>query len=308
MTHIKQHDQADRIWGQQTMKLMSIADAINIALKALAANKMRSVLTTLGIIIGVSAVIILVSVGQGVQASVSNQMKDLGANIMFVMPGELEAANTSMRSNFLRSVNISTLTLGDVQALAKAADSLGITGVASEYVATGTVIFGTKNTQTSITGVTPEYTGVRSFYPARGRFITAEDMRSNARVAVLGVKVVNELLPPGTNPLDQVIKVNRVPFRVVGVMEEKGGSAFNDDDDQVFIPLSTSQTRLFEGRDISGDYSVSVIYIRAASEKQVDAARDGVVRRPAPAAWPAVQLGQGRLFRADAERRRLGPR
>ena len=239
---------------------------------------MRSVLTTLGIIIGVSAVIVLVSVGQGVQASVSNQMKDLGANIMFIMPGELEAVNTSMRSNFLRSVNISTLSYGDAQALAKAADQLGLTGVTPEYVATGRVIYGSKNKQTSITGVAPEYPAVRSFYPAMGRFIDADDMRNNARVAVLGKKVANELLPPGTNPLDQIIKVNRVPFRVVGVMEEKGGSAFNDDDDQVFIPLSTSQTRLFEGRDISGDYTVSVIYVRAANEKQVEQARDGVVR------------------------------
>jgi putative ABC transport system permease protein len=260
------------------MNLMSIADSISIALRALAANKMRSVLTTLGIIIGVSAVIILVSVGQGVQASFASQMKDLGANIMFIIPGQLESANTSMRSNFLRSVNVSTLSYGDVQALAKAADQLGLTGVAPEFVATGIVVYGSKNAQTSVTGVTPEYTGVRSFYPALGRFIDADDMRGKARVAVMGKKVVDELFPPGTNPLDQTIKVNRIPFKVVGVMEEKGGSAFNDDDDQVFIPLSTSQTRLFEGRDISGDYTVSVIYARAANEKQVEQARDGVVR------------------------------
>jgi putative ABC transport system permease protein len=260
------------------MNLMSIADSISIALRALAANKMRSVLTTLGIIIGVSAVIILVSVGQGVQASLASQMKDLGANIMFIIPGQLESANTSMRSNFLRSVNVSTLSYGDVQALAKAADQLGLTGVAPEFVATGIVVYGSKNAQTSVTGVTPEYTGVRSFYPALGRFIDADDMRGKARVAVMGKKVVDELFPPGTNPLDQTIKVNRIPFKVVGVMEEKGGSAFNDDDDQVFIPLSTSQTRLFEGRDISGDYTVSVIYARAANEKQVEQARDGVVR------------------------------
>jgi len=105
-----------------------------------------------------------------------------------------------------------------------------------------------------------------------------DDLRDKGRVAVLGTKVLSKLFPTGVNPMDQVIKINRVPFRVIGVMEEKGGSAFNDDDDQVLIPLTTAQTRLFGGRDISGEYTVSVIYARAIDESQLDRARDQVVR------------------------------
>ena len=260
------------------MHLGPLMDSIQIALHALAVNKLRAVLTTLGIIIGISGVIVLVSVGQGVQAAVASQMKGLGSNIMFVIPGELEAANTSMRTNFLRSVNTSSLTYGDVLAMADASDRLGVVGVAPEFVATGVVIYGSRNTQTSITGVTPEYQAVRSFHVARGRFVQMDDLRDKGRVAVLGTKVLSKLFPTGVNPMDQVIKINRVPFRVIGVMEEKGGSAFNDDDDQVLIPLTTAQTRLFGGRDISGEYTVSVIYARAIDESQLDRARDQVVR------------------------------
>jgi len=231
----------------------------------------------LGIIIGISAVITLVSAGQGVQAVVAEQMQDIGSNLVFVMPGELESNATTMQS-FLRSVNISTLTYGDVLAMADRNRVPDVLGVAAEFVANGTVVFGSQNTETSISGVTPFYPGVRNFHPVMGTFISDEDMRSRARVAALGQRVLEELFPPGVNPIGQTIKINRVPFRVIGVMEEKGVSSFSDDNDVVFIPLSTSQTRLFSGRDISGDYTVSVIYSKATDESRLEAARDQIVR------------------------------
>jgi putative ABC transport system permease protein len=257
---------------------MNLLESISVALGALATNKLRSGLTMLGIIIGISAVITLVSVGQGVQAVVADQMQGIGSNLVFVMPGELETNNTTMRSSFLRSVNISTLTYGDVLALADRNNVPDLAGVAPEFVANGTVIMGNENAQTSIVGTTAAYPGVRNFYPVMGTFISDEDMRSGARVAVLGQSVLEELFTPGGNPLGQTIKINRVPFRVVGVMEEKGTSSFSDDNDVVFIPLSTAQTRLFGGRDLSGDYTVSVIYGRAADESRIDSARDQIVR------------------------------
>jgi len=257
---------------------MNLTESVFVALRALGINKMRSGLTMLGIIIGISAVITLVSAGQGVQAVVAEQMQGIGSNLVFVMPGQLEANSTSMRSSFLRSVNVSTLTYGDVLAMGDHYQVPDLIGVAPEFVANGTVVFGNRNTQTSVTGVTPPYPEVRNIFPEMGTFISDEDMRSRARVAAIGQTVLKELFPPGVNPIGQTIKINRVPFRVIGVMEEKGVSSFADDNDVVFIPLSTAQTRLFSGRDISGDYTVSVIYGKATDESRLEAARDQIVR------------------------------
>jgi putative ABC transport system permease protein len=257
---------------------MNLIESVFVALRALGINKMRSGLTMLGIIIGISAVITLVSAGQGVQAVVAEQMQGIGSNLVFVMPGQLEANSTSMRSSFLRSVNVSTLTYGDVLAMDDRNQVPDLVGVAPEFVANGTVVFGNRNTQTSVTGVTPPYPEVRNIFPEMGTFISNEDMRSRARVAAIGQTVLKELFPPSVNPIGQTIKINRVPFRVIGVMEEKGVSSFADDNDVVFIPLSTAQTRLFSGRDISGDYTVSVIYGKATDESRLETARDQIVR------------------------------
>ena len=258
------------------MQLSAVWKDLTIALGMLAANKLRSVLTTLGIVIGVSAVIILVSVGQSVRGSVADQFEEIGSSILFVMPGKLEAANTSMRSNFIRSVNTSTLTLSDADAMREQAETLYLRDVAPEFVATGVIVYGNRNRQTSVTGVTPDYQPVRSFWPDTGRFISAADLQGKTKVAVLGRKVYEDLFPLLGDPIDKSVRINGVPFRVVGVMEPKGGTAFNDDDDQVMIPLTTAQTRLFGGRTVSGDYTVSVIYARALDETYMDRARDAV--------------------------------
>ncbi|MBN1246786.1 MAG: ABC transporter permease [Anaerolineae bacterium] len=257
---------------------MHLINNLRIALGALFANKMRSGLTMLGIIIGISAVITLVSVGQGVQTMVAEQMAGIGSDLIFVMPGELEESNASMKSNFLRSANISNLTLSDALALSLPTNAPGLLGVAPEFVGSGTVVQGSRNTQTTISGVTPNYQQVRRFEPILGRFITESDLQNEARVAVLGQTVVEDLFPVGTNPIGATIRVNRISFKVVGVMEKKGGSAFSDEDDVVFIPLTTAQTRLFGARTASGDYSVSVIYGQVADEAELEAARTQITR------------------------------
>jgi putative ABC transport system permease protein len=257
---------------------MNLMASLEVAFRALATNKMRSGLTMLGIIIGISAVIILISFGQGVQAMVAEQMQSVGSNLLFVMPGELEESNSSMKSNFLRSAKISTLTLGDAEALANPANVPSLTAVAPEFVGAGSLVYGNSNTQATVSGVTPDYSAVTDFYPVLGRFIEDNDLRTNARVAVLGQTVLEELFTQAINPIGQIVKINRVPFRVIGVMEEKGGTAFSDEDDVVFIPLTTAQTRLFGARHVSGDYSVSVIYATAVDESRMDAAR-GQVRQ-----------------------------
>jgi putative ABC transport system permease protein len=256
---------------------MSVVQSIAVSLRALTVNKMRAGLTMLGIIIGISAVIILVSVGQGVQSAFAQQMQSIGSNLVFVLPGGLEQSATSMRS-MLRSVNVSTLTYGDSLALTNRALAPDLLYVAPEFVANGTVVFGGESVQTSISGVTPSYAAARGFYPEVGAFISSDDLRSRARVAVLGRKVATSLFPPNIQPVGQVVKINRVPFRVVGVMEKKGTSAYADDNDVVFVPLSTAQSRLFSGRDLAGDYTASVIYAQAVDESRMDAARDQITR------------------------------
>jgi len=257
---------------------MNLITSLGVALQALAANKMRSGLTMLGIIIGISAVIVLVSVGQGVQAMVADQMQSVGSNLLFVMPGELESSSSSMKSNFLRSANVSTLTLGDANAIAASSDVPDVTAIAPEFIGSGTIVYGSQNAQATVSGVTPGYSEVLSFYPLVGRFIEDTDLNTSARVAVLGQTLTEDLFSAGTNPIGQVIRINRTPFRVVGIMEKKGGTAFSDEDDVVFIPLTTAQTRLFGARHVSGDYSVSVIYAQAVDESRMDAARDQVTR------------------------------
>jgi putative ABC transport system permease protein len=153
-----------------------------------------------------------------------------------------------------------------------------VKAVAPEFVGSGIIVYGSGNTQATVSGVTSEYSSVTNFYPLLGRFIEDNDLRTNARVAVLGQTVLEELFAAGINPIGQVVKINRVPFRIVGVMKEKGGTAFSDEDDVVFIPLTTAQTRLFGVRHVSGDYSVSVIYATAVDESFLDAARDQVRR------------------------------
>ncbi len=257
---------------------MNLFESALIALRALLLNKMRSALTMLGIIIGISAVITLLSIGQGVQESVNNQMESIGSNLVFVLPGSLKESSTTMRSTFLRSATISSLTYGDVLALNERKNAPALLGAAPEFVANAVVSFGDESTQTSVAGVTPNYPSVRDFQPVRGLFFTDQDMQSRSRVAVLGQSVLENLFPFGANPLGQVVKINRVPFRVIGVMEERGVSTFSDDNDVVLIPLSTSQTRLFSGRNISGEFTVSVIYGRAVDEVSLENARDQIIR------------------------------
>jgi putative ABC transport system permease protein len=270
---------------------MNVIESLSVALRSLALNKLRSGLTMLGIIIGISAVITLISVGHGVQAAVQDQMASIGSNLVFVLPGELKTNSATMRSTMLRSVNVSTLTYGDALAMADRSRVPDLIGVAPEFVANGVVSYRDRGTQTTITGVTPTYPEVRDFYPAWGTFFRPEDLRARSRVAVLGQGVWASLFPAGVNPIGQTVKINRVPFQVIGVMQERGVSTFSDDNDVVLIPLSTAQTRLFSGRNAAGDYTVSVIYGKVVDESRLEAAGEQIVR--------LLRQRHGLLFSSD---------
>jgi len=237
-----------------------------LALGSLLANKLRAVLTMLGIIIGVAAVITLISVGEGVQDVVVSEFEGLGNNLLFVVPGSPDA------NEFTGDLVRAELTNDDYLALANPSAVPDLVRVAPTYGRPAVVTRGGEEARTTVTGTTPDYTDVRDFYPIEGDFFTEQDVTTAARVAVLGQSVYEQLFPDGTPPVGETIRINNVNFRVIGLMEEKGGSGFNDQDDVVLIPLNTAQRRLFPARRADGEYRVDQILAQVSSEDRQDAA------------------------------------
>ena len=245
---------------------MNLTENIRLAFGSLMANKLRAILTMLGIIIGVAAVITLVSVGEGVQAVVVSEFEGLGNNLLFVTPGRPEAGG------FAPSRSRAELTNDDYLALADPFNVPDLARVAPVYDRPALITRGSNEIQVTVTGTTPDYTGVRDFYPVLGDFFTEQDVTSAARVAVLGQTAYDNLFPDGDLPIGQTIRINNVNFRVIGLMEEKGGSGFNDQDNTILVPLNTAQRRLFPARRPDGKFRIDQIYAQVISEERQDAA------------------------------------
>ena len=243
---------------------MNVIQSIRVALQGLTANKLRSALTMLGIIIGVAAVIALVAVGQGAQAAVTQRFQSLGSNLLVISPGAAFSRRASQGA-----ASAQNLTNEDAQAIAQLATL--VEAIAPEYSVRGAqVVYGSKNTQTSVLGVPPEYLAVRNWQVAQGRFIDQQDVESLAKVCTLGTTVVEDLF--GSNSLDPVgktVKINRQNYQVVGVMASKGQTGFTNEDDQVFIPLSTAQIK-FGG---AGNTSLESINVQVTSADMMDFAQ-----------------------------------
>ncbi len=241
---------------------MKLYESIRLALRALAANKLRAILTMLGIIIGVGAVITLLSVGQGVQAYITQQFQSIGTNIFFVIPGSFQQELDKP----------AYLTLRDAQALADPAQAPDVLRVAPTVNGGSRVTVPGEEKNTEVNGVPPNYTTVRDWQPAIGSFFTPIDEESGARVAVLGKIVAEALFPNSPFPIGEIVRIDGVPFRVIGVMEERGGSGFRSEDDAVFVPLSTALSRLYPRRTNRGEPRLSLIYVQAVDEDRMDAA------------------------------------
>ncbi|MGB9880535.1 MAG: ABC transporter permease, partial [Anaerolineae bacterium] len=238
---------------------MNVIESVRIALRSLAANKLRAGLTMLGIIIGVGAVIALVAAGAGAQAQVLERFQSLGSNLLVVSPGRVFFRGVSMGVATAQS-----LTNDDVEAIKRLATS--IAAVAPEYSTRAQVVYGSKNTQTTVVGVTPEYLTVRNWRIARGRFIDELDVTSQAKVAVLGASVVEDLFGETLiDPLGKTIKINRQNYEIVGILASKGAGM----DNQLFIPLSTAQLK-FGG---AGNRTLSSINVQAVSADKMDLAQ-----------------------------------
>ena len=251
---------------------MNVAESLRLAFRALASNKLRAALTMLGIIIGVGAVITLMSAGEGVSVYIEERFQSIGTNLLFVVPGSMEEASGPPGA----TQSTAELTNQDAEALDDPVRAPDVATVSPEVYRSTMVATGKRDTIAQVIGVTPDFPGVRNWFPELGMFIDQEDMNSRARVALLGRTVVEDLFPDNPYPLDQTVKINGIPFRVIGILEEKGGSQFGDEDNSVLVPLTTAQTRLFPSRGRSGDYLVSAILVQAVGEDRMDAASDQV--------------------------------
>jgi len=241
---------------------VTYGDCIMAALGAIQANVLRSVLTALGIIIGVAAVIVMISVGAGAQKQVDDVIKKLGSNLVIVVPG-------TTTSGGARGARGSRPTITEDDAIAIQNEIPTVKVSAPAVRGSGQIIFGNQNWSTVIRGVTPDYGQAREWEIADGRWFSNDEVRSAAKVALIG-ETVSESLFGNDNPVGQIIRIKRVPFTVIGTLVGKGETPMgNDMDDAVFIPLTTAKKRTLGGRRVSGRL-VGVVFVKSNSAEVVD--------------------------------------
>ena len=240
---------------------MMLLEPMRDALRALRVNILRSALTTLGIMIGVGAVIVMVAVGAGAQAQVAEIINSMGADLIYIFPG-----TSTTRGLRLGAGTVSTLTEEDGLAIKKEIPEVQV--VAPYIRGRGQIILGNANWNTSILGVTPEFFEARDWTVADGRGIVPEDLRGNHKVLILG-NTVAQNLGSGSHPTGSLVRLNRVPFTVIGLLSPKGYSMGGwDQDDTVLIPMSIARTRVLGERALSGQL-VSGIAVKVKSAELV---------------------------------------
>jgi putative ABC transport system permease protein len=247
---------------------MKILDAFIAALRSLRSNTMRSVLTTLGIIIGVGAVIIMVSVGNGTKAEVNAMIDKLGANIMMVRPGRNFGGGVSGGAG-----SLPTLTEDDAWAIQNEIATVMLT--APTVRGNAQLIAGNLNWSTSVNGITNDFFSVREWNLADGRFFDTDEIKGSSKVVILGETVAENLFPD-QDPMGQALRINRVPFTVIGVLNPKGDSGpGGDQDDAVMLPITTAKKRVLGGRQRAGNL-VDSIYVKAKSAEMVSQTEESV--------------------------------
>jgi len=232
-------------------------DSMRVALRGVLANRMRSALTMLGILIGTAAVILLVGVGQGISDKVQDQIKSLGTNAIYVLP-ERNSRGQDRGGTSARRVR---LTERDVEALSDPVRAPALTAVTPSYQASGTVTWqGTTYSLSSFLGAEPLFAQIRNAAVSRGRWLDDEDVRTRAKVAVIGQTVIDKLFGKGVDPVGQQVEFNDIRFRIVGVLAPKGSNGFQDQDDVMVAPISTVRENIVGNVD-----SYNLIAVQAAS-------------------------------------------
>src|SRR5499433_965135 len=234
---------------------MDLLNIIRVAFHARQRNKMRAALTMLGIIIGVSAVVAMVNIGQGAQAAVQAQIDSIGTNLLFVSAG---AQNVGGVRSATGDSGTNTLTVEDLEAIKREVPSVAM--VTPTVNARGQLVAGNLNWNTSIQGVSEQYPEVRKWNVQSGSFFTDSDVRTAARVVVVGQTIVDNLFA-GTDPVGQTLRVSNLPFQVVGVMARKGqDQQGRDQDDIAFAPYTSVQKKVL------GNTRVQIAFISAVSQ------------------------------------------
>ncbi len=239
---------------------MKIYQNLKISRKALLAHKMRTVLALLGIIIGVSAVIIMVAIGRGAQKEVLGKIEEMGANLIVVNAGQVRTFGGRKR----QIGNVITLTQRDATAIKMQCPSVNLTApIKSKKLQ---VKYGSLSTKTSIVGTTPDFQMIRNFHVRKGEFFTNEENRASLRLAVLGQTVAKNLFEDA-DPIGETIRIRKIPFKVIGVMQAKGVDINGvDQDDQIIIPINTALRRVFNLTYLS------TIYVQARDSKSLKTA------------------------------------
>lgn len=241
---------------------------VAIALTALRTNLMRSILTTLGVMIGVFSVILAVAVGNGAQVSVSQQIATLGSNMAIVVPQPDSGSGPPRPSDRGR------LTERDGQAILR--EVSGVSAVAPQIRNSVQIVAPGRSATTQATGATPEYGVISNITASEGRFLTQSDIGSAARVAVIGATVADKLFPEA-NPVGETIRINRVPFTVIGLLESKGSNLGNDNDDQIVVPITTLRQRLLNTPTLGPD-DVTLIFVGFEDEDALLAGQKEIQR------------------------------
>jgi putative ABC transport system permease protein len=246
--------------------MINIPSTVKISLRALRVNKMRSALTMLGIIIGVGAVIAMLAVGTGASMQISAQISSMGSNLLIILPGATTSGGVRMGAG-----TQPTLTMDDAGAILK--ECPAVAAVAPVLSGVAQVVYGHQNWSTGVTGTTPSMLEVRDWPLASGRSFTDQDVKSATKVCLLGQTVVDNLFGD-ENPVGQIVRIKSVPFTVVGVLATKGQSPMGQDqDDTIYIPVTTAQKKLF-GTAFPG--MVRIIMVKARTEQDLGPAEQQI--------------------------------
>ena len=232
---------------------MNTTNLFKIAFKAIASNKMRSFLTMLGIIIGVASVITMLAIGQGSKASIQKQIAEMGSNMIMIHPG----ADRGPGGARMSADDMETLTLDDYKNIAE--QNKYLAAVSPNVSSSGQAIFGNNNYQTSVTGVNQDYLTIRQLTVESGDMFSDADINSAAKVCVVGKTIVDNLFPNGGDPIGQVIRFNKIPMRIVGVLKSKGYNSMGmDQDDIILAPYTTVMKRMLAQTFLQGIYASAI--------------------------------------------------
>jgi putative ABC transport system permease protein len=245
---------------------MNISQSILEALESLSSNRLRSGLTMLGIIIGVGAVIAMLSVGQGAQSTITGAISGIGTNLLFVSSGNMTQDVRNPRP----------LTMGDAEAIADPLVAPDVAAVAP-VIETGAEVSvaNGKQSTSSITGVTPDYFAMQNYSVTEGAFITQEHILGQSSVVVIGPTIADKLFGRHEGVVGETLRVNGQPFRVIGVTASKGGGSFGNQDSSIFVPITTAQARLSRRSSVN---AIDLIYVQAVDADAVTQATDEVTQ------------------------------